>query len=47
MTLIDTHAHISYDDYADRIDEVIQAAEEMEWIKLYPLVWTYHLLKNV
>ena len=28
MTLIDTHAHISYDDYADRIDEVIQAAED-------------------
>ena len=28
MTLIDTHAHISYDDYADRIDEVIQSAEE-------------------
>ena len=28
MTLIDTHAHISYDDYADKIDEVIQAAEE-------------------
>ena len=26
--LIDTHAHISYKDYSDRIDEVIQAAEE-------------------
>ena len=28
MTLIDTHAHISYGDYADRIDEVIQSAGE-------------------
>jgi len=26
--LIDTHAHISYKDYSDRIDEVIQAAED-------------------
>ena len=26
MTLIDTHAHIYYDDYSDRIDEVIEAA---------------------
>ena len=28
MTLIDTHAHISYEDFADRIDEVIQSAKE-------------------
>ena len=28
MTLIDTHAHISYEDYSDRIEEVIQAAED-------------------
>ena len=28
MTLIDTHAHISYKDYSDRIDEIIQAAED-------------------
>ena len=28
MTLIDTHAHISYKDYSDRIDEIIQAAEK-------------------
>ena len=26
MILIDTHAHIYYEDYADRIDDVIQAA---------------------
>jgi len=26
--LIDTHAHICYKDYSDRIDEVIQAAED-------------------
>ncbi len=26
--LIDTHAHISYKDYSDRIEEVIQAAED-------------------
>ena len=26
--LIDTHAHISYKDYSDRIDEIIQAAED-------------------
>ena len=28
MTLIDTHAHIYYDDYADRIDDVINAASD-------------------
>ena len=28
MTLIDTHAHIYSDDYSDRIDDVIQAAED-------------------
>ena len=28
MTLIDTHAHIYYNDYSSRIDDVIQAAEE-------------------
>ena len=28
MTLIDTHAHIYYEDYADRIDEIIQSAGE-------------------
>ena len=28
MTLIDTHAHIYYDDYADRMDDVIQAAAD-------------------
>ena len=27
MTLIDTHAHIYYDDYSKRIDDVIRAAE--------------------
>mgnify|MGYP001469791466 CR=1 FL=1 len=27
MTLIDTHAHISYEDYSDRIEEIIQSAE--------------------
>ena len=26
MTLIDTHAHIYYDDYSKRIDDVIRAA---------------------
>ena len=26
--LIDTHAHISYKDYSDRIDEIIQVAED-------------------
>ena len=28
MTLIDTHAHISYKDYSDRIEEVIQTAAD-------------------
>jgi len=28
MTLIDTHAHIYYDDYADRMDDVIRAAAD-------------------
>ena len=28
MTLIDTHAHIYYEDYAERINEVIQAAAD-------------------
>ena len=28
MNLIDTHAHIYYDDYADRIDEVIKSATD-------------------
>jgi TatD DNase family protein len=28
MILIDTHAHIYYDDYSDRIDDVIQAAAD-------------------
>ena len=28
MTLIDTHAHINYLDYAERINEIIQAATD-------------------
>ena len=28
MTLIDTHAHIYYEDYAERLDEIIQSAAE-------------------
>ena len=28
MTLIDTHAHIYYDDYSNRIDDVISAATD-------------------
>jgi TatD DNase family protein len=28
MILIDTHAHISYADYSDRVEDLIQAAEE-------------------
>ena len=28
MTLIDTHAHIYYDDYSHRMDDVIQSANE-------------------
>ena len=28
MILIDSHAHIYYDDYSDRIDDVIQAAAD-------------------
>ena len=28
MTLIDTHAHIYYDDYSGRIDEIIQSATD-------------------
>ena len=28
MTLIDTHAHIYYDDYADCMDDIIQSAAD-------------------
>ena len=28
MKLIDTHAHIYYDDYSERMDDVIQAAAD-------------------
>ena len=28
MTLIDTHAHIYYEDYTECLDEIIQAAAE-------------------